>query len=118
VAELVGEAGVVVAVAGVKVAAEAACDLVGRPVTEVVAAKGGRSLQVRQQFRAVLLGVADGCLSSLRQLGGIDQSTPLGVSGKGPARPCSRPSLSLCWLEGSRTLPDPAHRGSVTAHLD
>jgi hypothetical protein len=58
VAELVGQAGVVVAVAGFEVAAEAACDLVDGPVAELVAAPGGRGLQVRQQLRAVLLGVA------------------------------------------------------------
>jgi hypothetical protein len=46
-----GQAGVVVAVAGVQVAAEAARDLVDRPVPELVAAEGGRGLQVLQQLR-------------------------------------------------------------------
>ena len=58
VVEHVGQAGVVVAVAGGQVAAEAVGDLVGWPVAELVAAPGGRGLQVRQQRRAVLLGVA------------------------------------------------------------
>jgi hypothetical protein len=58
VAELVGEAGVVVAVAGLEVAAEAAGDLVDGPVAELVAAEGGRGLQMRQQLRAVVLRVA------------------------------------------------------------
>jgi hypothetical protein len=44
VVEHVGEAGVVVAVAGVKVAAEAVGDLVLWPVAELVAAPGGRGL--------------------------------------------------------------------------
>jgi hypothetical protein len=44
--ELVGQAGVVVAVAGVQVAAEAACDLVEGPVAELMAAEGSRGLQV------------------------------------------------------------------------
>jgi hypothetical protein len=60
VAELVGEAGVVVAVAGVKVAAEAACDLVDGPVAELMTAEGGRGLQVRQQFHPVVGKVAVG----------------------------------------------------------
>jgi hypothetical protein len=55
VVELVGQTGVVVTVAGLQVAAEAACDLVDRPLPELVAAEGGRGLQVRQQ-----LGVAVG----------------------------------------------------------
>jgi hypothetical protein len=46
VVELVVEAGVVVAVAGLEVAAEAAGDLVGRPVLEFVAALGGWGLEV------------------------------------------------------------------------
>jgi len=46
VAELVGEAGVVVAVAGVQVAAETAGDLVGWPVLELMAAQAGRGLEV------------------------------------------------------------------------
>jgi hypothetical protein len=58
VVELVGEAGVVVAVAGVQVAAEAAGDLVDRPVAELVAAPGGWGLQVFQQLGAALKGVA------------------------------------------------------------
>jgi hypothetical protein len=55
VGELVGQAGVVVAVAGLEVAAEAAGDLVGRPLAELMPADGGRGLQVGQQ-----LGVAVG----------------------------------------------------------
>jgi hypothetical protein len=51
VAELVGEAGVVVAVAGVQVAAEAVGDLVEGPVAELMTAEGGRGLQVLQQLR-------------------------------------------------------------------
>jgi hypothetical protein len=58
VAEFVGEVGVVVAVAGAQVAAEAVGDLVDGPVAELVAAPCGRGLQVRQQLRAVVLGVA------------------------------------------------------------
>jgi hypothetical protein len=50
VRELGRQAGVVVAVAGVQVAAEAAGDLVDRPVAELVAADGGRGLQVLQQL--------------------------------------------------------------------
>jgi hypothetical protein len=49
VGELGGQAGVVVAVAGVKVAAEPVGDVVGWPVAELVAAEGGRGLQVRKQ---------------------------------------------------------------------
>ena len=56
VGELVGQAGVVVAVAGVQVAAEAAGDLVLGPVAELVPAEGGRGLQVGQEL---LLAVAD-----------------------------------------------------------
>ena len=57
VVELVGQAGVVVAVAGVQVAAEAVGDLVDRPVAELVAAPGGRCLQVVQQLVLALEGV-------------------------------------------------------------
>jgi hypothetical protein len=46
VAELVGEAGVVVAVAGIQVTAEAAGDLVEGPVAELMTAEGSRGLQV------------------------------------------------------------------------
>jgi hypothetical protein len=41
---------VVVAVAGVQVAAEAVGDLVDGPVTELMTAGGSRGLQVLQQF--------------------------------------------------------------------
>src|SRR5206468_2506805 len=58
--ELVGQAGVVVAVAGVQVAAEAACDLVDRPVAELMAAEGSRGLQVLQQLPVAGDGVAVG----------------------------------------------------------
>jgi hypothetical protein len=58
VAEHMGEAGVVVAVADVKVAGEAVGDLVDGPVAELVAAPGGRGLQVRQQLVSALRGVA------------------------------------------------------------
>jgi hypothetical protein len=60
VGELGGEAGVVVAVAGEKVAAEAACDLVEGPVAELVAAEGGRGLQVVQQLHTAVGKVAVG----------------------------------------------------------
>ena len=46
VAELVGEVGVVVAVAGVQVGAETAGDLVGWPVLELMSAQAGRGLEV------------------------------------------------------------------------
>jgi len=46
VGELVGQVGVVVAVAGDQVAADAAGDLVDRPVGELVAALGGWGLEV------------------------------------------------------------------------
>jgi hypothetical protein len=46
VGELGGLAGVVVAVAGLEVAADAAGDLVDRPLGEVVAALGGWGLEV------------------------------------------------------------------------
>jgi hypothetical protein len=58
VVELVGEAGVVVAVAGVQVATEAIGDLVEGPVAELVTTPGGRGLQVVQQLGAVLQGIA------------------------------------------------------------
>jgi hypothetical protein len=51
---------VVVAVAGVKVAAEAAGDLVLGPVAELVAAEGGWGLQVRQQLHPAVGDVAVG----------------------------------------------------------
>jgi hypothetical protein len=60
VTELVGQASVVVAVAGVKVAAEAAGDLVNRPVAELVTAEGGRGLQVLQQLPPVVEAMAVG----------------------------------------------------------
>jgi hypothetical protein len=47
---LVGEAGVVVAVAGLQVAPEAASDLVDWPVTELMAAEVGWGPQVLQQL--------------------------------------------------------------------
>jgi hypothetical protein len=47
---LVGQAGVVLAVAGLQVSAEAAGDGAGGPVLEVVAADGRRGLQVLQQL--------------------------------------------------------------------
>jgi hypothetical protein len=50
VGELGGQVGVVVALAGVQVAAEAAGDLVEGPVAELMAADGGRGLQVLQQL--------------------------------------------------------------------
>jgi hypothetical protein len=58
VRELGRQAGVVVAVAGVQVAAEAAGDLVDRPVAELVAADGGRGLQVLQQLPVAGDGLA------------------------------------------------------------
>jgi hypothetical protein len=60
VVELVGQAGVVVAVAGGQVAAEAAGDLVDGPLAELVAAEGGPGLQVRQQFLPAVGEVAVG----------------------------------------------------------
>jgi hypothetical protein len=60
VAELGGQAGVVVAVAGVKVAAEAASDLVDGPVGELMTAEVGRGLQVLQDFLSVVEKVAVG----------------------------------------------------------
>jgi hypothetical protein len=61
---------VVVAVAGVQVAAEAVGDLVDRPVAELVAALGGRGLQVRQQLSAAVQGVAVGLVSVWRSAQG------------------------------------------------
>jgi hypothetical protein len=58
VGELGGQAGVVVAVAGVQVAAEAASDLVLGPVAELVAAYGGRDLQMLQQLAVAGDGMA------------------------------------------------------------
>ena len=58
VGELVGQAGVVVAVAGVQVAAEAAGDLVEGPVGELMAAEGSRGLQVLQQLPVTGDGLA------------------------------------------------------------
>jgi hypothetical protein len=60
VAELVGQAGVVVAVAGVQVAAEAAGDLVDGPVAELMTAEGSRGLQMRQQLHPAVGDVAVG----------------------------------------------------------
>jgi hypothetical protein len=57
VVEHVTQAGVVVAVAGVQVAAEAVGELLDGPVAELVAAEGGRGLQMGKQF---LVAVADG----------------------------------------------------------
>jgi len=58
VAELIGEAGVVVAVAGVQVAAEAAGDLVDGPLSELMAADGRRGLQVLEQLPVAGDGMA------------------------------------------------------------
>jgi hypothetical protein len=58
VVEHVGQAGVVVAVAGGQVAAEAVGDLVDWPVAELVTAEGGWGLQVLQQLCSALYGVA------------------------------------------------------------
>jgi hypothetical protein len=58
VGELGGQAGVVVAVAGVQVAAEAAGDLVLWPVAELGASEGGRGLQVLQQLPVAGDGLA------------------------------------------------------------
>jgi hypothetical protein len=60
VGELGSQAGVVATVAGVQVAAEAAGDLVNRPVTELMTAVGGRGLQVLQQLPVADDGVAVG----------------------------------------------------------
>jgi hypothetical protein len=51
---------VVVAVAGVQVAAEAAGDLILGPVAELVAAVSGWGLQVGQELLAVVVKVAQG----------------------------------------------------------
>jgi hypothetical protein len=58
VGELVGQAGVVVAVAGVQVATEAAGDLVEGPAGELMPADGGRGLQVLQQLAVAGDGLA------------------------------------------------------------
>ena len=58
VGELGGQAGVVVAVAGVQVTAEAAGDLVNGPVAELMTAEGGRGLQVLQQLAVAGDGMA------------------------------------------------------------
>jgi hypothetical protein len=50
VGELGGQAGVVVAVAGIQITAEAAGDLIDRPVAELMPAESGRGLQVLQQL--------------------------------------------------------------------
>lgn len=68
VAEL-GRAGVVVVVAGGQVTGEAACDLVGGPVLELVAAQDGWGLEVFQQPIAALGGVAVGVWRSVE--GGV-----------------------------------------------
>jgi hypothetical protein len=52
-----GQAGVVVAVAGVQVTAEAGGDLVDWPVAELMTAEGGWGLQVLQQLCSALYGV-------------------------------------------------------------
>jgi hypothetical protein len=49
---------VVVAVAGVQVAAEAAGDLIDGPVAELMPAEGGWGLQVLEQLHAVVGGLA------------------------------------------------------------
>jgi hypothetical protein len=69
VVEHVGQAGVVVAVAGVKVAAEAACDLVDWPVAELMTAEGGWGLQVLQQLCSALDGVGGLLLAGVWWLG-------------------------------------------------
>jgi hypothetical protein len=58
VAEHMGQAGVVVAVAGGQVTAEAVGDLVDGPVAELVATPGGGGLQVFQQLVSAVPGVA------------------------------------------------------------
>jgi hypothetical protein len=58
VVEHVGQAGVVVAVAGGQVTAEAGGDLVNGPVAELMTAPGGWGLQVFQQLVSAVLGVA------------------------------------------------------------
>jgi hypothetical protein len=73
VADLVWQAGVVVTVAGIQIAAEAAGDVVGRPVAELMAAPSGWGLEMRQQL---LMAVAD-----LAVLVGPVQIWPLGSGG-------------------------------------
>jgi hypothetical protein len=58
VGELVGQVGVVVAVAGVQVAAEAVGDVVGWPLAELVTAEGGWGLQVFKQLAVLLAELA------------------------------------------------------------
>jgi hypothetical protein len=58
VGEVVGQAGVVVAVAGLEVAAEAVGDLVGRPFSELMATEGDRGLEVLQQLQVARLELA------------------------------------------------------------
>jgi hypothetical protein len=69
VAEHMGQAGVIVAVAGVQVAAEAACDLVDGPVAELVAPPGSRGLQVFQQLVSAVSGVAVLLVAGVWRLG-------------------------------------------------
>jgi hypothetical protein len=58
VGELAGQAGMVVAVAGVQVAAEAAGDLVEEPVAELMTAEGRWGLQVLQKLPVAGDGMA------------------------------------------------------------
>jgi hypothetical protein len=60
VGELGGQAGVVVAVAGVQVATEATGDLVDGPVGELMTAEDGRGLKVPQQLLVAGDGLASG----------------------------------------------------------
>jgi hypothetical protein len=53
-----GQAGVIVAVTGVQVTAEAGGNLVEGPVAELVAPPGSRGLQVVQQLVSAVPGVA------------------------------------------------------------
>src|SRR5215216_6276212 len=57
VVEHMGQAGMVVAVAGVKIAGEAVGDLVDRPVAELMTAEGSWGFQVLQQLCSALYGV-------------------------------------------------------------
>jgi hypothetical protein len=107
VAELVGEAVVVVAVAGGQATAEAVGDLVDRPVAELMAAPGGRGLQVVQQFGATLEGVAVLFLAEVFADGtvGAENLGPLD-RGRGAAwtiiRGCRRPWRGWTSLKRSR----------------
>jgi hypothetical protein len=65
VVEHMGQAGVVVAVAGGQIAAEAGGDLVEGPVAELMTAEGGWSLQVFQQLGSALFGVGVRLLASV-----------------------------------------------------